>query len=296
MVRNMAIASDLGYLTFDEESEVDLEDVGSYDRSELIVISTGSQGEPYSALSLMASGDHKYLQVGEGDLVILASSLIPGNEHDVFRSINGLARRGCKVIHRGIADVHVSGHANRDDLILYHNLLEPEFFVPVHGEYRHLTAHRDVAIATGCLPEHVLVCEDGDVVHLENGRAWKGDPISSGVVYIDGLLPDVGPAVLRDRRRLANDGICVCIVTIDPHEGQPVGETQVFQKGVVFHEEEQDILAAATKAVDLELDGLKAHKFNDPPGIQRHVTQALGRYWKQEVGRRPVILPVVLEA
>ena len=296
MVRNMGIARELGYLEYDEEEVVELHDVKRHRPSELIIISTGSQGEPFSALSLMAAGDHKHVSVGEGDTIILASSLIPGNEHAVFRSINGLAKRGCRVVHKGLAPVHVSGHANREDLVLYHNIVEPEFFVPIHGEYRHMIAHRDIAIDTGIVDDHVLLCEDGDVIHLEDGRAWKGEQVQAGQVFIDGLLTDVGPAVLRDRSRLANDGICVCVVTIDPRQGEVVEGPQITQKGVVFHEEEDDILEAATKAVIEELESLKASKFTDAPAIQRHVTQALGRYWKQEVGRRPVILPIVLEA
>ena len=295
MLRNMGIAKELGYLDYDVEQEVDLQDVPRFDRSELIIISTGSQGEPYSALSLIASGDHKYIEVGDGDVVILASSLIPGNEHAVFRSINGLAQRGCRVVHKGIADVHVSGHASRGDLILFHNIVEPEFFIPVHGEYRHMIAHRDIAVETGCIADHVLVCEDGDVVVLEDGRASMGERVRSGMVFIDGLLPDVGPAVLRDRNRLANDGICICVVQVDQQKGQPVGDVVLIQKGVVFDDMADDIIAAAVKAVNAELDGLKSHKFNDLQAIQRHVTQALGRYWKQETGRRPVILPVVLD-
>lgn len=295
MVKNMAIARSLGYLSFDPEAEVRIEDVAKHDRSELVIISTGSQGEPYSALSLMASGDHKHLEVGEGDTVILASSLIPGNEHNVFRSINGLARRGAKVIHKGLADVHVSGHANADDLTLFHNVLEPEYFVPVHGEYRHLLAHRDIATSTGCPVDHVFICEDGDVVELEDGVVRRGEPVQAGQVFIDGLLPDVGPAVLRHRRRLAEDGVCVCVVTIDPHKGEAVGETLVIQHGVVFEDESGHVIEAATKAVDLELAELSKSRFADLPAVQRHVTQALGRFWRQEVGRRPVILPVVLE-
>ena len=296
MIKNMAIARRLGYLDFDPELEIKVEDVPQHAPDQVIVISTGSQGEPYSALSLMASGDHKHIQVGEGDTVILASSLIPGNEHAVFRSINGLARRGARVVHKGLADVHVSGHASRDDLILFHNVVEPEYVVPVHGEYRHMRAHRDIAVATGCVDDHVFVCEDGDVVELENGIVRRGEPVHAGQVFIDGLLPDVGPAVLRHRSRLAADGVCVCVVTIDPHKGEPVGETLVIQHGVVFEEESAHVLEAATKAVDLELADLSHSRFTDLSAVQRHVTQALGRFWKQEVGRRPVILPVVLEA
>ncbi len=293
MVRNMAIAEELGYLDFDGSLAVDPKDVDRYDRRELIVVSTGSQGEPFSALSLMASGDHRSLEVGEGDLVILASSLIPGNEQAVFRSINNLSRRGCTVVHGGIAPVHVSGHASREDLTLFHNILEPEYVVPVHGEHRHLRAHAEIATLTGCLEDHVLICEDGNSVVLQDGQVSYGDDVPTSHVYIDGLLDDVGPALLRDRRRIGEDGICVCMVTIDTHARKQVGDTIVTQKGVVFEDQGEDILEAARKAVDRELDVLSPGKFEDLQGIQRHVVQALGRFWRSETGRRPFILPVV---
>jgi len=296
MVRNMGIARDLGYLDFDLDEEVSIDDIGNHDRSGLVVVSTGSQGEPYSALSLMARGDHRHVKVGEGDLVVLASSLIPGNEHDVFRSINGLAKRGAKVVHGRSENVHVSGHAQRDDLAVFHNLVEPDFVVPIHGEYRHLRAQADIAHETGCPKDNIFVCEDGDVIHLADGDCWKGESVPAGRVYIDGLLTDVGPAVLRDRRRLADDGVCICIVTIDTHARELVDNPIVVQKGVVFHEDEEPILEAITKRVVAELGGLGAEKFADPIAIQRHVTQAVGTYWRKEVGRRPVILPIVLEA
>jgi ribonuclease J len=296
MIRNMAIAEELGYLEFDRDAVVEPKDVDRYDRSELIVVSTGSQGEPFSALSLMGAGDHRTLEVGEGDLVILASSLIPGNEQAVFRSINNLSRRGCTVIHKGVAHVHVSGHASRDELVLFHNVVEPEYFVPVHGEHRHLRAHGEIAELTGCPSDHVLICEDGDSVLLEDGRVSRGEGRPTSHVYIDGLLDDVGPALLRDRRRIGEDGICVVIVTIDTHDRQLASDIVLTQKGVVFHEQADDILEAARKAVERELDGLAPAKFEDTDTIQRHVVQALGRFWRSETGRRPFILPVVQEA
>jgi ribonuclease J len=295
MVRNMGIAAELGYLEGDLSNLVELSEVDRYERDELIVISTGSQGEPFSALSLLASGEHRRLEVGEGDLVILASSLIPGNEHAVYRNINGLFKRGAKVIHGGVANVHVSGHASRDELILFHNVLEPEYFIPVHGEHRHLSAHREIAELTGAIPGHVLVCEDGDTVVLEDGKLRQGDSKPTSHVYIDGLLPDVGPAVLRDRRRIGEDGICFCVVTIDPHGGEVVGEPVVTQKGIVFADRADDLLEAAKQAVAQELAGLGAAKFDDHQAIQRHVTQALGRHWRSATGRRPFILPVVVD-
>jgi ribonuclease J len=293
MVRNMRIASELGYLDVDPDLVVDLGDVDRYNRSQLVVISTGSQGEPFSALSLMAAGEHRKLEVGEGDLIILASSLIPGNEQAVFRSINSLSRRGCTVVHRGIAPVHVSGHASRDDLILFHNIIEPEFVVPVHGEHRHLRAHRDIAIMTGCLDEHVVICEDGDSVVLEAGRVTRGEPVPTSHVYIDGLLDDVGPALLRDRRRIGEQGICICVVGIDTLRGEVVGDVVVTQKGVVFHERADEILEPARKAVETELERMSGAAFEDIGAVQRHVVQALGRFWREETGRRPFILPIV---
>jgi ribonuclease J len=293
MIRNMAIAEELGYLDFDASLAVEPKDVDRYDRRELIVVSTGSQGEPFSALSLMGAGEHRMLDVGEGDLVILASSLIPGNEQAVFRSINNLSRRGCTVVHKGVSPVHVSGHASRDDLILFHNILEPEYVIPVHGEHRHMRAHADIAIMTGCLDEHVLICEDGNTVYLEDGHVTRGPGVPTSHVYIDGLLDDVGPALLRDRRRIGEDGICVCIVTVDTHARERAGDTIVTQKGVVFEDNADDILEAARKAVDKELDGLAPARYEDLQAVQRHVVQALGRYWKSQTGRRPFILPVV---
>jgi ribonuclease J len=296
MVKNMKIATELGYLRFDPEREVALKDIDRHDPRSLIIVSTGSQGEPYSALSLMAAGSHRRVAVGEGDLIILASSLIPGNEHAVFRSINGLARRGARVVHTGLADVHVSGHAMREDLILFHNIVEPEWFVPVHGEFRHMTAHRDVALATGCPPDQVLVCSDGDAVVLRDGEVTRTDRVPSGKVYIDGLLDDVGPAVLRHRTRLSEDGIVVAVVTVDSELEEVVGEIMVQQHGVVYEDESAHVLDEATAAVAAELDSMPSERFRDVQAVERHVTQALGRYWRHEIGRRPFIMPIVLDS
>jgi len=295
MVGNMAIARELGYLRFDPALEVPMEEVERHDRSELIIVSTGSQGEPFSALSLMASGEHRHLALGEGDVVILASSLIPGNEQAVFRSINNLARRGVDVIHGGVAAVHVSGHAAADDLAILHNVLEPEYVVPVHGEHRHMAAHRRIAIATGCPPEQALICEDGDRILLRDGVVTRGESVPTSHVYIDGLLPDVGPAMLRDRRRLGEDGICIAIVTVDTRAAERAADSVITQRGVVLGAHVEELLAAAREAVDTGIDRLSHARRSDTMAVQREVVQTLGRFWKQETGRRPVILPVVQE-
>jgi len=295
MINNMGIAQELGYLHFDPALEVAMEDVERHDRSKLIVVSTGSQGEPFSALSLMATGDHRHLALGEGDLVILASSLIPGNEQAVYRSINNLARRGVDVVHGGIASVHVSGHAAADDLAILHNVLEPEYVIPVHGEHRHMIAHRRIAVATGCPTEQVLICEDGDRVVLQDGVVTRGKPVPTSHVYIDGLLPDVGPAMLRDRRRLGEDGICIAVVTIDTRGAERAADSVITQRGVVLGTHVDELLAGARRTVDRAIDGLTRARREDTAAVQREVVQTLARYWKQETGRRPVILPVVQE-
>ncbi|MGA0830883.1 MAG: ribonuclease J [Nitriliruptoraceae bacterium] len=295
MIGNMGIARELGYLEFDAALEVPVEESDRHDPSTLVVIATGSQGEPFSALSRMAAGDHRQLSLGPGDLVIFASSLIPGNETAVFRSINGLARRGVEVVHGGIAKVHVSGHAAADDLAIIHNVLEPEWVVPVHGEHRHLAAHRRIAIDTGCLPDHVLICEDGDRVLLEGGEVRRGEPVPTSHVYVDGLLPDVGPAMLRDRRRLGEDGVCIAVVTVDTRERERAADSVVTQRGLVLGEHVDDLLAAARRAVDDAVDALPTTRLGDTAAVQREVVQTLARFWKRETGRRPVILPIVQE-
>jgi ribonuclease J len=295
MINNMAIARELGYLEFDESLEVAMEDVERHDRANLIVVSTGSQGEPFSALSLMAAGEHRHLALGPGDLVILASSLIPGNEQAVFRSINNLSRRGVEVVHGGIAAVHVSGHASADDLAILHNVIEPEYFIPVHGEHRHLAAHRRIAELTGCPPEQVLICEDGDRVLLEDGVVTRAESVPTSHVYVDGLLPDVGPAMLRDRRRLGEDGICIAVVTVDTREGEWVADSVITQRGVVLGAHVDRLLSAARQEVDATLAGMTRARRSDTAAVQREVVQTLARFWKRETGRRPVVLPVVQE-
>lgn len=293
MIRNMAIASDLGYLDFAMENAVDPRDVERYDRSELVVISTGSQGEPFSALSLMGSGDHRWLSVGEGDLVILASSLIPGNENAVFRAINNLSRRGAQVVHKGIGRVHVSGHASADDLVLFHNIVEAEYFVPVHGEHRHLTAHARIATATGCLADHVLICEDGDTILLENRQVFRGEGVPTSHVYIDGTSDDVGPALLRERRRIGEDGICVVTVMLQKDGTRLAAPVTVLQKGVVYGENAEQLRDSISQTVTDMVNDVALSVRVDEDGLRQRVVQAVSTRINRETGRRPVVLPVI---
>ena len=293
MVRNTQIARELGYLEYRDEDIIELDEVDRLRRDEVVIICTGSQGEPFAALSLMAVGQHRQVEIEEGDTVVMASSVIPGNEHAIYRAINNLFRRGARVVHKGVAPIHVSGHASADELRLVHNIIRPTAVVPVHGEYRHLVAHAEIARQTGADPDQVLVCSDGDRLILEDGRIRRGESFTAGRVFVDGLgVGDVGNAVLRDRHRLSNEGICVASLVIDSR-GRLVGEPEVTQSGIIYEPERADLLARAAQVLREELSG-RGHE-GDPSVLRRLTVQTLARFWRDEVGRRPVIHPLIVE-
>jgi ribonuclease J len=293
MVRNMPIARELGYLTYDDADVVEIREVDRLAADKVVIICTGSQGEPFAALSRMAAGSHKQVRLTEGDTVVMASSVIPGNEHAIFRSINGLFRQGANVVHKGIADVHVSGHASADELKFFHNIVRAKNFVPVHGEYRHMVAHAQIARDTGLDDDHIFVCEDGHVLELRDGQVSRGEGFTPGRVYVDGLgVGDVGTAVLRHREALSNDGVCVAVIAVDSHS-RLVGEPQVVQQGIIYEPEQAHLLDQAVKLLIGELRN--ADHDGDEAVVRRDSAKALARFWKAETGRRPVILPVIVE-
>ena len=294
MVRNMPIARDLGYLHYDDSNVVELDAVTEADRHRVVIVCTGSQGEPYAALSLMAAGQHRQISLEQGDTVVMASSVIPGNESAIYRTINGLFRQGARVVHKGIAQVHVSGHAAADELKFFHNIVRASAFIPVHGEYRHLLAHAGIAVETGTPEDQVLVCEDGDTVILDNGRVRRGERFQPGRVYVDGLgVGDIGNAVLRQRGKLSEEGICVAVVQIDQHS-RVVETPQIFQQGVIYERERSDMLDEAAKVLAEELAQVATGE-GDPAVVRRAVSATLGRFWRDRTGRRPVILPILVE-
>lgn len=293
MVRNTAIARDLGYLEYDDADIVELDQIDQLPADEVVIICTGSQGEPFAALSLMAVGQHRQVDIGPGDTIVMASSVIPGNEHAIFRAINNLFRRGATVVHKGVADIHVSGHASADELRLVHNIVRPTAVVPVHGEYRHLVVHAQIAREAGVDPGDVLVCSDGDRVLLVDGEVSRGESFTAGRVFVDGLgVGDVGHAVLRDRHRLSNEGICVALIVVDSR-GRVVGDVEVTQSGIIYEKEHADLLTKAAGVLQGELAD-RGHD-GDPAVIRRLAVQALARFWRDEVGRRPVIHPQIVE-
>jgi ribonuclease J len=293
MVRNMPIARELGYLSYDDADVVEIRDIEKLPPEQTVIICTGSQGEPFAALSRMAAGSHKQVTLQAGDTVVMASSVIPGNEHAIFRSINGLFRQGANVVHKGIADVHVSGHAAADELKFFHNIVRARNFVPVHGEYRHMVAHAQIARDTGLDDDHIFICEDGNVLELVDGEVRRGESFQPGRVFVDGLgIGDVGSAVLRHREALSNDGVCVAVIAVDQHS-RVVGDPQVVQQGIIYEPEQSHLLEQAVKVL---LDHLHERDHDgDEAVVRRDAARTLARFWKAETGRRPVILPVIVE-
>lgn len=292
MERNMPIARQLGYLDYDDADVVEIGDVDALAPEQVVLVCTGSQGEPYAALSLMAAGQHRNLRVGEGDTVVMASSVIPGNEAAISRSINGLVRQGATVVSSRDACVHVSGHAAAGELQLLHNIVRAKAVVPVHGEFRHLVAHARLAVATGAAPDQVFVCEDGDTVVLEDGRVRRGEPFRAGRVFVDGLgVGDVGNAVLRDRSKLSSEGVCIAVVALDAHS-RLVGTPEVVQEGLIYEAEHSHLLDLARKTLH---DALAGTGDGDPAVVRRTTSRVLGQFWRERVGRKPVIVTVLME-
>jgi ribonuclease J len=295
MARNVSLARSMGLLRIPDDSIVEIERVGQLDPRRVCVISTGSQGEPMSALALMASGENKWLSVGEGDLVVLSSHAIPGNETNVGKVIDGLSRLGAEVVHSGIAEVHVSGHAKREELKTLLSLARPECFIPVHGEFRHLSHHARLASHMGVDPSRILLAEDGDVVELgPQGIDFAGE-VPAGYLYVDGIVGDVGQGVLRDRRVLAEEGVVIVVVTVDARTGEVLTGPEIVTRGWVHAPEAEELLGEARQAVLAALEEAADSGPADFETLRRRARQALGRFVNERTRRRPMIVPVVME-
>jgi ribonuclease J len=294
MHQSVRAARSLGYLDIPEDSIVLIEEVERMDPGSVVVISTGSQGEPLSALSLMAAHEHKWVKLKPGDTVILSSSVIPGNETAIHRTLDGLYRTGAEVFHVPTVPVHVSGHAAAEELKVMLNLVRPRWFIPVHGEFRHLAHHARLAREVGIPEDHILLLEDGDTVEL--GReVRKGDRVVAGMTFVDGLgIGDVGQEVLRDRRKLAGDGIVVVVVTVDAHSGEVLAGPDIIDRGVV-EEAGEEILEEARDRVMLSLKECAAEGVSDPTVLRDHIRRAIRKVFVETVQRKPVVLPVIME-
>jgi ribonuclease J len=288
-------ASALGRLDVPEEDVVDIEIVKDLPREHVAVVCTGSQGEPLSALALMAAHENKWVRLQEGDTVILSSSVIPGNEVAIHRVIDGLFRTGADVHHQGNAHVHVSGHAAQEELKLILNLVRPQWFIPIHGERRHLAHHAKLARSVGIPAERILICEDGDVVEVGD-QLEVADRVPAGMTLVDGLgIGDVGEVVLRDRRKLAGDGVAVVVVTADAHTGEVLAGPDIITRGFVHDETSEEILDEARERVVMSLKEVAQEEIGDPGILKQHIRRALGKYFFEVIQRKPIIVPVIME-
>ncbi|MEU5945704.1 ribonuclease J [Micromonospora sp. NPDC047465] len=293
MVRNMGIARDLGLLNIPAGLVVGLEEATTMPPEQIVLMSTGSQGEPMSALGRMASGDHRHITIAPGDTVVLASSLVPGNETSVYRVINRLARAGAVVVHKDVAKVHVSGHAPAGELLYLLNVVRPSNLMPVHGEWRHLRAHARLGIESGVAPDRVVLCEDGDVVDLVEGRASLVGHVKSRYVYVDGLaVGDVSESLLTERRILGDGGFIATTVVVDSVTGKVVGGPTLSAKGF---SEDPEAFNPVIPLVTEALNRAASDGITDPHQLQQIVRRTVGRWVNDAYRRRPMIVPTVVE-
>ncbi|GAC1611572.1 MAG: ribonuclease J [Mycobacteriales bacterium] len=293
MVRNMGVASDLGFLRIPPGLMVDMKQVEQLPENRVVLVSTGSQGEPLSALSRMANRSHHQIRIESDDTVVLASSLIPGNENAVYRVINGLSRWGARVVHKGVAKVHVSGHAPAGELLYLLNATKPSNLMPVHGEWRHLRAHAELGRLSGVPADRIVLAEDGVVVDLLDGKAAIVGAVPCGYVYVDGVeVGDVGETTLKDRRILGEEGFISVTVALDSVTGKIAGGPQIAARGFT---DDPAAFDAALALIEVELDRAAAEGVADVHQLAQSVRRVLGKWVSDTYRRRPMIIPVVVE-
>ncbi len=296
MKKNVRMGRELGVLRIPDASLIDIEDADKYPPAKVCIVSTGSQGEPMSALALLARGESKWVKVGEHDTVVLSSHAIPGNEGNVNRVIDDLLRAGVEVIHSGVADVHATGHAQADELKTYLSITRPEFYVPIHGEYRHMVANAKLGYLMGVARDHVMVCEDGDVLELSDAGLTAVGRVPAGFLYVDGIVGDVGQGVLRDRKVLAEEGVVVVVVTVDVETGKVLVGPEIITRGWVYAPEAEDLLDEACDRVSDAVEKSLASGIRDVESLERDVRRTVGKFVNERTKRRPMIVPVVMEA
>lgn len=296
MVNVVSVSTDLGYLDIPEGILIDINDIKNYNDSELVIITTGSQGESMSALSRMAASEHKKLDVQEGDLVIISAHPIPGNEKLVSRVINQLFERGAEVIYEALADIHVSGHACQEELKLMHRLVKPKFFMPVHGEYRHLKQHGELAVSLGMDEKNIIIPTNGCVVELDSDMAKITSTVPSGNILVDGLgVGDVGNIVLRDRRHLSEDGLMVIVVTISKETSEVVAGPDIISRGFVYVRESEALMDEAKEIVKNSLSECSDKQIKEWAYLKNCIKDNLKNFLYEKTKRNPMILPIIVE-
>lgn len=296
LLNGIRIATDLGYLRAPPAIYADLAEIESLPPDKVTILTSGSQGEPMSALTRIAMGDLNAVQMNPGDSVILSSRIIPGNERQISNMINHMCRRGARVVSPRNAGVHVSGHASQDELALMLNLVRPRYFVPVHGEYRHLAEHVRLARAVGLGEDAVFLLEDGQTLTIDNDGARRDEPVPCGRVFVDGKgIGDISDIVLRDRRHLSQDGLLLAVLAVDQHSGELISGPDFIARGVFAEDEEQRYFEAAREVVRETLNAIAPESRTDSLEVKEEVRKALRRYLSRTLDRRPVVLPFVME-
>jgi len=296
MVNVANIAMELGYLTAPEGVIIDVDEINNYPASQIVIMTTGSQGEPMSALSRMAMSDHKKVDIVPGDTIIISATPIPGNEKMVSRTIDFLLRQGADVIYESASGIHVSGHASQEELKLMHNLVRPKFFIPVHGEFRHLVKHAKLANELGMPRENIFVAENGHVLEFTADKGAMTGKVTAGKVLVDGLgVGDVGNIVLRDRRQLSQDGILIVVVTMDKQRACVVAGPDIVSRGFVYVRESEQLMDEAREKVKQTLEKFENGNITEWSTIKTGVRDALGKFLYERTRRRPMILPIIME-
>jgi ribonuclease J len=296
IVSNAQIALDLGYLRIPTETWLPMDKLRHLPDDEVVIITTGSQGEPMSVLSRIAVGEHKQLKIREGDTVVLSAKMIPGNERAIGRIINHLVRQGAEVIHEKVSEIHVSGHASKEELKLMLNMVRPRYFMPIHGEYRHLVAHAKLGRKGGIPAENIFVLENGDVLRLDEEGARKDGKVTAGRVFIDGKgIGDVEEMVLRGRRRLGHDGFVLILINIEKEKGTLLSPPEIISRGFILENEYQDVIDGVRDLVARAIGDLDREITSDPSLLKARVRSVLKKHFRNTMQRRPMIMPLIFE-
>jgi ribonuclease J len=295
MINNVQMAIELGYLNIPKGMLIRAEDINKFPAERVVILCTGSQGEPTSALTRIANQDHRQVRIQHGDTVILSATPVPGNEKMVNRTINNLFRQGAEVLYQSIANVHVSGHAAQEELKLMINLLRPTYVMPIHGEYRQLILHGKLAYSLGIPEDHIVIGEDGDIITVLPESIQVTDHVPCGNVFVDGLgVGDIGQIVLRDRQVLAQDGILMAVLTVDKETGQPLAGPDIVSRGFVYMRDSEELLESARQRILESFVGLNGHA-SDWSFVKDKIRHTLSEFLYEKTHRRPMILPVVME-
>lgn len=296
MINVARVASDLGYLNIPKEMVVELTELSNLPSGEVVIITTGSQGEPMSALARIAMSDHKRIEIQPGDTVIISANPIPGNEKLVAKTVDNLFRLGANVIHESISGVHASGHASREELKLMLNLVKPKFFLPIHGEYRMLVKHARLAQEMGVDPKNIFILDNGQILEFSGSIPRIGGRVQAGRVFVDGLgIGDVGSVVLRDRKQLSQDGILIVVLSLSRETGEILAGPDIISRGFVYVKESEELMEEIKNKVSYLLQQYQENEIDNWLEIKTGVKDMLGKYLYEKTKRKPMILPIIME-